>query len=78
MHQETTHMGPERTLLTVPEAAAYLGIKSTKGYEMASRGELPGVVRIGRLVKVHLPTLDSWLAEQAAGSSDSTPSRASR
>lgn len=67
-----------RTMLTVPEAAEYLGIKATKGYEMASRGELPGVVRIGRLVKVHRPTLDSWLAEQAAGSSDSAPRRALR
>ncbi len=36
-------------------------------YEMAARDELPGMVRIGRLVKVHRPTLDRWLEEQAAG-----------
>ena len=58
---------PERTMLTVPEAAQYLGIRNTKAYEMAARGEMPGLVRIGRLVKVHKPTLDRWLENQAAG-----------
>lgn len=55
-----------RTMLTVPEAAAYIGIRNTKAYEMAARNELPGMVRIGRLVKVHRPTLDRWLEEQAS------------
>lgn len=56
----------ERTILTVPQAAEYLGIKNTKAYELAARNELPGLIRIGRLVKVHKPTLDRWLEEQAA------------
>jgi len=60
----------ERTLLTVPEACEYLGIRPTKGYEMAARGDLPGVVRIGRLVKIHKPTLDRWLEATAAGRPD--------
>ncbi len=68
----------ERTLLTVPEAAQYLGIRNTKAYEMAARNDLPGLVRIGRLVKVHKPTLDRWLEEQAAGTSDAVPVRTLR
>ncbi len=51
--------------LTVPQAARLLGISTTMAYEMAARNELPGMVRIGRLVKVHRPTLDRWLEEQA-------------
>lgn len=65
----------ERTLLTVPEAAEYLGIRNTKAYEMAARNELPGLVRIGRLVKVHKPTLDRWLEEQAASAVSEVPLR---
>ncbi len=66
---------PERTMLTVPQAAEYLGIKNTKAYELAARNELPGLVRIGRLVKVHKPTLDRWLEAQAAGVSGAMPIR---
>lgn len=69
---------PERTMLTVPQAAEYLGIKNTKAYELAARNELPGLVRIGRLVKVHKPTLDRWLEEQAAGAAHAAPLSALR
>ncbi len=55
-----------KILLDIHEAAALLGVKKTKAYEMAASGEMPGVVRIGRLVKVHRPTLIEWLAEEAA------------
>ncbi len=51
--------------LTVPQAARLLGISTTMAYQMAARDELPGMVRIGRLVKVYRPTLDKWLEEQA-------------
>ncbi len=53
--------------LTVPQAARLLGISNTMAYQMAARDELPGMVRIGRLVKVHRPTLDRWLEEHAQG-----------
>ncbi|MEJ7654177.1 MAG: helix-turn-helix domain-containing protein [Chloroflexia bacterium] len=58
---------PERTMLTAPQAAEYLGIGHTKTYEMIAHNELPGVIRIGRLVRIHRPTLDDWLEEQARG-----------
>ncbi len=54
----------ERLLLDIPQTAALLGIKKTKAYEMAARGELP-VVRVGRLVKIHRPTLEARLAQEA-------------
>ncbi len=53
-------------LLNIRQAAEYIGISTTMAYQMAARDELPGMVRIGRLVKVHRPTLDKWLEEQAA------------
>lgn len=37
----------ERLTLSVPEAAAMLGISRNLGYELARRGELPGVIALG-------------------------------
>lgn len=57
----------ERFLITVPEAAAKLGIGITKAWEMARRGDLPGVVRLGtRSVRVDPQAVRRWLDEQAS------------
>lgn len=40
--------GGERLTLTVPEAAALLGISRGLAYELAKRGELPGLIRLGQ------------------------------
>jgi len=37
----------ERLTLTVKEAAARLGISKNLAYELAKRGELPGVIKLG-------------------------------
>ena len=37
----------ERQTVSVPEAAAILGISRTLAFELARRGELPGVIRLG-------------------------------
>lgn len=57
----------DRFLITVPEAAAKLGIGSTKAWKMARRGELPGLVRIGtRSVRVDLQALRRWIDEETS------------
>lgn len=56
----------ERQLLTVPEAAAVLGIGRSRAYEWAAAGRLVGTVRLGKSVRVHRATLERWLEEQAA------------
>lgn len=62
-----TELGSEtKVLLDIHEAAAFLGIQKTKAYEMAAGGQLP-VVRIGRLIRIHRPSLEAQIAAEAAG-----------
>ena len=43
------HGGLEtRLCITVPEAAAMLGISRNLAYELAKRGELPGIIKLGQ------------------------------
>lgn len=55
-------MNDESGLLTIPACAAYLQISVAKCYALASRNELPGVVRIGpRSIRVSRRKIDEWL-----------------
>ena len=51
----------ERLTYTVEEASDRLGIGRTLGYELARRGELPGVLRLGRRLLVSRPALEKAL-----------------
>jgi excisionase family DNA binding protein len=53
-------------LLRDREVAAILNISKTKAYLMMAAGEIPGVMRIGRCIRVHRLALEKWIAEQAA------------
>ena len=60
----------ERLTLTVEEACRLLGLGRTLGYELARRGDLPGVIRLGRRLLVSRPALEEALGlrrRQAAG-----------
>ena len=56
MHGETP-----LTLLTLPEAARVLRIREGRAYDLARKGLLPGVVRIGRSVRIDENRLREWL-----------------
>jgi excisionase family DNA binding protein len=45
-------MKPERLTVSVEEAGAMLGISRGSAYEAAKRGDLPGVLKIGRRLVV--------------------------
>jgi excisionase family DNA binding protein len=47
-------------LLTLPAAAAQLGVPKSKLYELARRGELP-VVKLGKYVRVRTADLEKWI-----------------
>ncbi|MGA5819697.1 helix-turn-helix transcriptional regulator [Kitasatospora sp. NPDC094028] len=65
--------GPERHLLTLEEAAAYIG-RSTKGLRgLRERRSGPPGFRAGGRVMYRLTALDDWLAEQEAQDSRSNP-----
>jgi excisionase family DNA binding protein len=56
----------EPQLLHVDEAARVLQIGRTKAYAMVSDGTFPGLVRIGRSVRVNRRALDRWIEEHTA------------
>ena len=52
----------DKATVTVEEAARTLGIGRSLAYELARRGELPGVLRLGRVFRVSVPALEKALA----------------
>ena len=55
-------------LLTIPEAALLLRQSVAALYKMIQRHQLPGVVRLGRRVRVDQGTLVDWLDQNRAAS----------
>ncbi len=53
-------------LLRDREAADLLGISREKMYLMMRSGQVPGVVRIGRSIRISRASLERWIEEQAA------------
>jgi excisionase family DNA binding protein len=56
------------TLLTPSEVAELLRTSKAAVYAMVERGQLPGVVRIGRRVLVHQEALVDWLGQKSTPS----------
>lgn len=52
----------EERLLTPPEAAAQLGVRPSRIYQLIRTGALP-VVRVGKYVRVRVTALNQWVAE---------------
>jgi len=51
----------------VDEAARMLSMGRAKTYAMAASGELPGVVRIGKSVRISAAVLRAWIERQSNG-----------
>ena len=49
-------------VITVDEAAALLRVDRKSIYESIRRGELPGVVRVGRAIRISRTALLQWLS----------------
>lgn len=47
-------------VLTVDELAARLRIGRRAAYEAVSRGEVPGVIRVGRSIRISTAAVDAW------------------
>lgn len=52
-------------LMTISEAAAELRLSRSQLYGMTRRNEIPGVVRVGRAVRLHRATIIRWAADLA-------------
>lgn len=57
-------------VMTVDELADRLRIGRRAAYEAVRRGEIPGVVRIGRTIRVSAAAVDRWLGEDIGAASD--------
>lgn len=55
----------EPQLLKVDEAASLLNIGRTKAYELAQRGELPGVMRVGHSFRISRRRLEAWIERES-------------
>ncbi len=58
-------MQNEPILLRAEEGAALLNISRTKFFELMATNSLPGVVRIGRSVRISRAALERWVEEQS-------------
>ncbi len=60
---------PERSsgLMTISQVAEYLGVCRAHVYKLIHQG-LP-TMKLGRLVRIHKHSLDSWLKDQEQNSS---------
>jgi len=56
-------------IMTVDELANLLRIARGSAYRAVKAGEVPGVVRIGKTLRIHRPTVLRWL-EQGCVSPD--------
>ena len=52
---------PERRTVSLPQVAVELGLGRRTVYALARRGELPGVIRLGRRVVMRRAALDALL-----------------
>ena len=51
-----------REVVTVGEIATFLGCNNKTVYDLIKSGELPGAVHLGRVIRVHKPTVVEWLS----------------
>jgi excisionase family DNA binding protein len=49
-------------LMSVDELAKRLGINRKTAYKQVEDKAIPGVRRIGKLIRIHKPTVEAWIA----------------
>ena len=54
---------PPRETLTVKEAAGRLGVAPITIYRAITKGEVPGVIKLGRCLRLNKKTFEEWIAQ---------------
>jgi excisionase family DNA binding protein len=57
---------PAARTMSLAEAAALLGVAKSSAYHAAARGELPGIIRLGRRIVVSRDAIERLLAGDSA------------
>lgn len=60
-------------LLSIEQTAQLLKIGRSRAYSMAAAGQLPGVIRIGRSLRVSRERLAAWIEEGVAANDRPAP-----
>ncbi len=63
-------MQEQPLLLKAEQGAALLGISRSKFFALMAAGELPGIVRIGRSVRISRTALEAWIRQQSGEGDD--------
>ena len=53
-------------VITVPELANLLQVSRASAYRAIDREEVPGVIRVGRLIRISRPAVLAWLHAKGA------------
>jgi excisionase family DNA binding protein len=64
---EALHVQDPRQLVTIPEVAERLGIPAASAYDLVRENRLPGIVRVGRRVRVRSDELERWIERGGDG-----------
>ena len=64
----TFQIAPGKTLLTAEQAAEYLHVQMQTLANWRGTGKGPAFVRIGRLIRYRLESLDRWIDSQSSNS----------
>ncbi len=59
-----THPPSMPEVLTVAELALLLRMNEKSTYDLVAKGKIPGATKVGRIWRVHRPTVVAWLAGQ--------------
>lgn len=52
-------------LLRIPEAATLLGVRRQTIYRWAAEGKVPGLIRVGKTLRVNADVLREWIARNS-------------
>ena len=58
--------GRPAEVLTVDEAAALLRVNRKSLYQAISLGKVPGVIKVGRVIRLSRVALESWMQNGAS------------
>ena len=61
--KETTELDTLPEVITVGELAKLLRIARGSAYRAVNAGEVPGVIRVGKSLRLHRDTVLRWMAQ---------------
>ena len=64
MSEQSTEQTTDEGFMTVDELAAFLRVDRKTAYAAIRAGEIPGVKRLGRVIRVYRPTVLEWALKE--------------